>query len=105
MFSPRVSCVNAATSAKRDVLVNSAAQGSPPPLDVEHTERGPARAQGRTIPVTCQTHGGSRGFCNLRVRRQGGDIVLDPHVTGACVIVLDEAAATELFDLLGEWLG
>jgi hypothetical protein len=30
---------------------------------------------------------------------------LDPHVTGACVIVLDEKAATALFDLLGKWLG
>ncbi|MGH3799870.1 MAG: hypothetical protein ACRDTD_07025 [Pseudonocardiaceae bacterium] len=38
-------------------------------------------------------------------RLPGGDIVLDPHVTGACVIVLDEAAATALFDLLGEWRG
>lgn len=97
--------MNAATSAKRDALVNSVTQGSPTPLDVEHTERGPARAHDRTIPVTYQTHGGSRRFCNLRVRRQRGDIVLDPHVTGACVIVLDETAATALFDLLGEWLG
>jgi hypothetical protein len=31
--------------------------------------------------------------------------VLDPHVTGACVIILDEAAATALFDVLGTWLG
>lgn len=53
----------------------------------EPTSEGqPASAQGRTIPVTCETHGGCRGFGNLRVRRQGGDIVLDPHVTGACVI-------------------
>jgi hypothetical protein len=71
----------------------------------QHTERGPARAHGRTIPVTCQTHTGSRGFCNLQVRKAEGDIVLDPHVTGQCVIVLDETAATALFDLLGEWLG
>jgi hypothetical protein len=72
----------------------------------EPTSEGqPASAQGRTIPITCETHGGCRGFGNLRVRRQGGDIVLDPHVTGACVIVLDEKAATALFDLLGKWLG
>jgi hypothetical protein len=72
----------------------------------EPTSEGqPASAQGRTIPVTCETHDGCRGFGNLRVRRHGGDIVLDPHVTGACVIVLDEKAATALFDLLGEWLG
>jgi hypothetical protein len=29
----------------------------------------PARAHGRTIPVTCQTHGGGRGYCNLRIRK------------------------------------
>jgi hypothetical protein len=29
----------------------------------------------------------------------------DPHVTIACVITLDEAAATALFDALEEWLG
>ncbi len=65
----------------------------------------PPRAHGRTIPVTCQTHGGARGFCNLRIRKADGDIVLDPHVTGSCVIVLDETAATALFDLLEEWIG
>jgi hypothetical protein len=65
----------------------------------------PASAHGRTIPVTCQTCGGSRGFSNLRVRKIDGDIVLDPHVTGSCVIVLDKAAATALRDLHKEWLG
>lgn len=65
----------------------------------------PGRASDRTIPATCQTHGGARGFCNLRVTKIDETIVLDPHVTGSCVIVLDEAAATALFDLLGEWLG
>ncbi len=58
-----------------------------------------------TIAVTCQLHGGPRGFTNLRVTKANGDIVLDPHVSGACVIVLDETAATALFDALGEWLG
>lgn len=33
VFSPRVTCMNAATSAKRDVLVNSAAQGTHRPCD------------------------------------------------------------------------
>lgn len=65
----------------------------------------PGRASGRTIPVTCLTHGGAREFCNLRVTKADGTIVLDPHVSGSCVIVLDEAAATAVFDLLGEWLG
>lgn len=35
-----------------------------------------------------------------------GDLIeLDPYATGQCVIILDEKAATELFDALGEWLG
>ncbi len=65
----------------------------------------PVITPGRTIPVTCQTHDGARGYCNLRIRKAGGDIVFDPHVTGSCVIVFDETASTALFDLLGEWLG
>lgn len=65
----------------------------------------PGSRDDRTIPVTCTTCSSGRGFCNLRVTKVNGDIVLDPHVTGSCVIVLDEAAATALFDLLGEWLG
>jgi hypothetical protein len=69
------------------------------------SEGQPVRAHGQTIPVTCQTHGGSKGFCNLRVRKVGEDIVLDPHVTGGCVIVLDKKAATALFDVPGERLG
>jgi hypothetical protein len=60
----------------------------------------------RTIQATCRTAGHSaRGFCNLRITKTGGDIVLDPHVTGACVIVLNETAATALFEALGAWLG
>ncbi len=59
---------------------------------------------GRTISTTCQTHG-CRGFCNLRVSKIGGEIVLNPHVDGSCVLRLDETAATQLFGLLGEWLG
>jgi hypothetical protein len=41
----------------------------------------------------------------LVVTKRDGVIELDPHVTGECVIILDEAAATELFDALKEWLG
>jgi hypothetical protein len=57
-----------------------------------------------TIPITCQIHG-ARGFCNLRVSKIGGEIVLDPHVAGSCVLRLNEVAATQLFDILGQWLG
>ncbi len=69
------------------------------------SEGQPARARGRMIPVTCQTHGGVRQDCNLHIRREGDDIVFDPYATGQCVIVLNEAAATAVFDLLGELLG
>jgi hypothetical protein len=31
--------------------------------------------------------------------------VFDPHVTGACLYVLDEEGATMLLDTLTEWLG
>ncbi len=68
------------------------------------SESRPARANYRTILVTCTTHG-CRGFCSLRVTKVGDDIVLDPHVAGSCVIVFDGTAARALFGLLGEWLG
>ena len=58
----------------------------------------------RTIPTACQIHG-CRGFCNLRVSKIDGEIVLNPHVDGFCVLSLDRTAATQLFDALGEWLG
>ena len=66
----------------------------------------PGKAIDVTICVECTTHSSGKGFCNLRVtRRDGGEIVLDPHVAGSCVIVLDKTAAIALFDLLGAWLG
>jgi hypothetical protein len=55
---------------------------------------------------------GPIGFVNLAVRKvvtpspMAPDFIeLDPHVTGTCVIRLDEAVARALFDLLGTWLG
>jgi hypothetical protein len=36
---------------------------------------------------------------------QEGWIVLDPHVTGACVMALDEESARTLLYVLTEWLG
>jgi hypothetical protein len=64
----------------------------------------PWSATHRTIPATCHTHRGCRGFCNLRLSRAQGEIMLDPHVTGSCVISLDEDAARSLRDTLTEWL-
>jgi hypothetical protein len=57
------------------------------------------------IPATCKLHGGARGFTNLAVSKCNGAIVFDPHVTGSCVISLDENAATALRDMLTAWLG
>ncbi len=45
------------------------------------------------------------GFANLMVSVIDGKLVLDPHVTGSCLIRLDEAAACALRDVLTEWLG
>jgi hypothetical protein len=50
-------------------------------------------------------HGGARNFMPLVVTKRDGDIEFNPHATNQCVILLDERAATELFDVLGEWLG
>jgi hypothetical protein len=50
-------------------------------------------------------HGGPRGFTNLVIERKpNGEIVLDPHVTGECVIILDQTAAKAVFTLLRTWL-
>jgi hypothetical protein len=59
----------------------------------------------KAIPATCQLHRGPIGFANLMVGQYGGTIVFDPHVTGACLISLDEDGAKTLRDLLTQWLG
>jgi hypothetical protein len=66
------------------------------------TRRDPNR---RVIDCTCIVHGGARNFMPLVCTKRDGDIELNPHATNQCVILLDENAATELFDVLGEWLG
>ncbi|MGH3698401.1 MAG: hypothetical protein ACRDRU_11275 [Pseudonocardiaceae bacterium] len=58
----------------------------------------------KVIPTTCSVQGVARGYTNLAVLQIGSEIVLDPHVTGGCVIVLDETAANALFKVLREWL-
>jgi hypothetical protein len=66
---------------------------------------GPARrSQRRVLMTTCQAHGAA-GFTNLLVTKEGGFIVLNPHIGNCCVLRLDEQVATELYQLLGEWLG
>ncbi|MBV8540630.1 MAG: hypothetical protein JO063_02980 [Pseudonocardiales bacterium] len=64
-----------------------------------------SRENRRAIGVTCAVHKGPRGFTNLVAEKQGSEIILDPHVTGGCVIILDEAAATVLFEAFRIWLG
>lgn len=57
------------------------------------------------IPATCTTHGGPAGYTNLLVSTCDGSVELDPHVTGSCVIRLDEDGARTLCEALTEWLG
>ena len=59
----------------------------------------------RVIHVHCTTHGGPFGFTNLVATKRDGSIELAPHADGSCVLMLDEDAATQLLDALGEWLG
>lgn len=59
----------------------------------------------RVIQVHCATHGGPIGYTNLVARKVDATIELDPHATGACVILIDESGATVLRDALTEWLG
>jgi hypothetical protein len=58
-----------------------------------------------TLASTCRTHSTARGFCNLRMSKVDGQIVLDPHVAGCCAVWLDEEQATAMRDQLTEWLG
>lgn len=37
--------------------------------------------------------------------KRRGEIELDPHVTGGCVITFGEDAATAVRDTITEWLG
>ncbi len=59
----------------------------------------------RAIPATCSVHRGPVGFANLLVSKCDGEIELNPHADGSCVITLDEDGARVLFDALREWLG
>ncbi|MGH3548585.1 MAG: hypothetical protein ACRDQU_10855 [Pseudonocardiaceae bacterium] len=72
----------------------------------DKSETQQAIGRGRVvIHVSCSMHQGSVGFANLAVRKLNGAIELDPHVTGCCVITLDESAGCVLRDALTEWLG
>ncbi|HEX8934756.1 MAG TPA: hypothetical protein VF788_11315 [Pseudonocardiaceae bacterium] len=42
---------------------------------------------------------------NVVLTERGGEIKIDPHATGSCVITLDEDAASAVRDTITEWLG
>jgi hypothetical protein len=69
------------------------------------TEQSPRDTRRRTLAVSCTCRGVANGFTNLVVSKRGAVIELDPHVTGLCVLMFDEVAATALRDVLTEWLG
>lgn len=77
--------------------VNAAEQ----PAETAHQPRG----HRRVLPATCTTHGGARGYTNLVVHYRDGQIELDPHVDGSCVLRLAEDSARVLFEALREWWG
>ncbi|MGH3869649.1 MAG: hypothetical protein ACRDQ4_26815 [Pseudonocardiaceae bacterium] len=58
----------------------------------------------RAIPSHRRLHGECRGFRNRRLIKTGGSIVLDPHITGCGMIVLDQDQATAIRDTLAEGL-
>ncbi|PZS24105.1 MAG: hypothetical protein DLM60_01165 [Pseudonocardiales bacterium] len=57
------------------------------------------------IHAACTCRGVANGFANVVVRKVDGQIELDPHVTGACVLTLAEDEAVALRDALTRWLG
>jgi hypothetical protein len=58
----------------------------------------------KVIPATCALDRGPVEPINLMVSKHKGTIVLDPQVTGSCVMSLDEQGATTLGNLLAVWL-
>jgi hypothetical protein len=69
-----------------------------------HANR-PSTGRRKAIPGTCALHRGPIGFANLMVSLQGDSVAFDPHVTGECVITLQEQSAKMLRDILTEWFG
>jgi hypothetical protein len=76
---------------------------------VNDTEPQPGRSKRdpnrRVVMCHCMVHGGPRDFTNLVLTKRDSEIEMNPYATGRCIIVLDQNAATKLFDVLGEWLG
>ena len=55
------------------------------------------------IEAVCGVHHGGSG--RLVIRREGNRVVLDGRADHCCVLTVEGAAVTRLFDVLGEWLG
>ncbi len=64
-----------------------------------------SRHNRKVLHATCSTHGAGIGFTNVVVSKHDGMIEFDPHVTGQCVLTLDEDEACALREVLIEWLG
>lgn len=67
--------------------------------------RGLATVCGLEAQAVEALHRGPVGFANVVVSKRGGEIVFDPHVTGACVLTLADGEAIALRDALTRWLG
>ncbi|MGH3852832.1 MAG: hypothetical protein ACRDR6_04905 [Pseudonocardiaceae bacterium] len=70
-----------------------------------HPEQPPKTTNHRAIPSSRRIHRECRGFRNLHLIKAGASIVLDPHITGCGVIVLDQDQAIAVRDTLAEGLG
>jgi hypothetical protein len=73
--------------------------------DGQHMDE-PSNGNRRVIHASCSCSGVTRGFTNLVIRKlPNGHIELDPHVTGTCILTIDENASRLLHKALGDWLG
>jgi hypothetical protein len=59
----------------------------------------------KVIHAWCSVHQGAVGFTNLVVSKRNGQIELNPHADGSCLLTLSEDEACALRDVLIEWLG
>jgi hypothetical protein len=57
----------------------------------------------KALPASCELEQGPEEPATLIVSTHRGMIKLDPQVTGACVITLDEDSACVLRDKLTDW--
>jgi hypothetical protein len=71
---------------------------------VTSPQQAPPANPRRVIHGTCTLHRCPLGFTNLVVTKHDQIIEIDPHVTGACVIRLEQHEARALRDALTQWL-